>query len=148
MIFWNWGGFPPTQYPITWESIYDIFPSEHYMKKLWSVIPMHGSAVFLRVVVIFSRTGVVFLQISHTTTCTILFSVTWNHSYLGGRKMDLFSPHGVIKYTLWPASRKTNFFPRGWLFMQTGCWKTGKVMKYFFLRLEPFILRIQHWPCL
>ena len=25
------------------------------------------------------------------------------------QKMDLFAPHGVIKSTLWPASRKMNF---------------------------------------
>ena len=25
---------------------------------------------------------------------------------LGGQKIDLFTPHGAIKSTLWPASRK------------------------------------------
>ena len=29
---------------------------------------------------------------------------------LAGQKVDLFAPHGEIKSTLWPASRKNNLF--------------------------------------
>ena len=31
---------------------------------------------------------------------------------LAGQKVDLFAPHGAIKSTLWPASRKRLFPPK------------------------------------
>ena len=46
---------------------------------------------------------------------------------LCGQKMDLFAPHGSIKSTLWPASRKKYL----WIFFQ----------KYGFIRkIEPLDL--------
>ena len=46
---------------------------------------------------------------NHTSKINI-FAVPHMIFYLlGGQKTDLFAPHGVIKSTLWPASRKNKF---------------------------------------
>ena len=73
------GGFPTTPPLITWGAVSDIVLSKYYMKKYCNVILMHGSAVFLRKVVVFSRTRVVSWEIFYTITCAILFFITSNH---------------------------------------------------------------------
>ena len=51
---------------------------------------------------------------------------------LWGQKMDLFAPHGAIKSTLWPASRKKLLYRS--YYIAFNLFLYGHQMKYFFIK--------------